>query len=97
MEIKKAGSVFKITYEIDGKKLYGTVTKFETGGFYQLELSLQELEDKQILTIYSSVNFENKTQNVSFNSSQIDTILQNLPDLSKILTEIIQNIKTLGL
>ena len=97
MEIKKAGSVFKITQEINGKKLQGKATKFDAGEFYQLELSLQESEDKQALTIHSYVDFENKTQNISFTSSQIDTILQNLPDISKILTEIIQNIKTLGL
>ena len=46
--------------------------------------------------IYSSVDIPNKVNNLSFSGSNINLILQNLPNVSEILMEMINTIKTIN-
>ena len=94
MEITKVGSVFRVTSAINNVNLLGTVTKYDEGDFYlfQLTASMNDIE----IGIYSSVDVPNKVNNLSFSGSDINLILQNLPNVSEILMEIINTIKTVN-
>ena len=94
MEIKKVGSVFRVTSAINNVNLLGTVTKYDEGDFYmfQLTASMNDIE----IGIYSSVDVPNKVNNLSFSGSDINLILQNLPNVSEILMEMINTIKTIN-
>lgn len=94
MEITKVGSVFRVTSVINNVNLLGTVTKYDEGDFYlfQLTASMSDIE----IGIYSSVDVPNKVNNLSFSGSDINLILQNLPNMSEILMEIINTIKTVN-